>query len=68
VIITKENDNQIETYELVHDVSWYWQITIKPYAKTGRQSGISRKFKSQVAAMKAISRKIVELDETTLPR
>lgn len=63
MIITRELDDRIETYRLVHDVSWYWQIEVKPYAKRGRQSSISKKFKSKDAAMKAVSKKIVEWKE-----
>ena len=64
MIITKENDKQIETYRLVKtDDGWYWQIEVKPYSVKDIKKGITRPYKSREAAMKAVGKKIVEWKE-----
>ena len=64
MIITKENDSQIETYRLVEtDDGWYWQVETKPYWVADIKRGITRPFKSKQAAMKAVGKKIVTWKE-----
>jgi hypothetical protein len=68
MIIKKENNRAEEIYELVEtNDGFYWKIEIRPYAVKDIKKGITRPYQTRAAAMKAIGKKIIEMERDNDP-